>query len=148
MEEPSQSTLNKFPGVKSWSELKSRLREESTITIEDEEPVVLIGNSGAGEVQVVEETINPLISSKSGISSISDVYERLRIIKSAGDKNVRSRKIDYSLSYELYPINQNYRKSDPGPPLCRLFVIKLVLSIITRLYLNKIFHPNFHTIIN
>jgi hypothetical protein len=104
--------------------LKKKWRDESTITIEDEEPIQMDAVIDNSEVQVVEESISPLICSKSGISNLSEVYERLRIIKSATDRTVRSRKVNYSLSYEVYPVNQHYKKTSPGIPICRLFVIK------------------------
>ncbi|NP_001127799.2 tRNA splicing endonuclease 54 homolog [Nasonia vitripennis] len=123
---PSQPSFSKRPDVSSWSELKRKWREESTITIEDEEPLgndsTAAGMADSSEVQVVEESVSPLLSSKGGISNMSEVYERLRIIKSATDRTVRSRRVDYSLSYEVFAVSQHYRKSNPGTPMCRLFV--------------------------
>lgn len=104
-------------------DLKKKWREETTITIEDEEPMQIEVAEDNSEIQVVE-TIRPLISSKHGISSIAEVYERLRIIKPAMERTVRSRKVDYSLSYEVFHARQNFRKSSPGEPFCRLYVIK------------------------
>ncbi|XP_014203735.1 uncharacterized protein LOC106636022 [Copidosoma floridanum] len=116
-----QSSFTKLLGVESWSELKKKWRDESTITIEDEEPANLNDSMDGSDIQVVE-TVKPLVDSK-GISSMLEVYDRLRIIKSASDRTVRSRKIDYHLSYDVYSANQHYKKSTPGTPICRLFVI-------------------------
>ncbi|XP_058791697.1 uncharacterized protein LOC131664531 [Phymastichus coffea] len=117
-----QPAFTKRPGVDSWTDLKKKWREETTITIEDEEPMQVNESEDNSEIQVVE-TISPLISSKNGISSMAEVYERLRIIKSATDKTVRSRKVDYSLSYEVFSVKQQFKKSAPGEPMCRLYVI-------------------------
>lgn len=57
------------------------------------------------------------------ITNLADVYQRLGIIKSANDKNLRSRKVDYHLTYDVYSGNQHYKKSTPGIPICRLFVL-------------------------
>ncbi|CAB0042599.1 unnamed protein product [Trichogramma brassicae] len=125
-EEPNVPSFTKRSGCNSWPELKSRWQEESTITIEDEEPVTKMtgaSSPGANDIQVIEEAVKPLVP-PTGIYSLSEAYERLRIIKSTGDRTVRSRKIDYSLSYEIYPISGTYRKSAPGAPLFRLLIIK------------------------
>ncbi|KAL7289108.1 hypothetical protein TKK_0017056 [Trichogramma kaykai] len=124
-EEPNVPSFTKRSGCNSWSELKSRWQEESTITIEDEEPVTKMtgaSSPGANDIQVIEEAVKPLVP-PTGTYSLSEAYERLRIIKSTGDRTVRSRKIDYSLSYEIYPISGTYRKSAPGAPLFRLLII-------------------------
>lgn len=144
--EPCQPSFTKRPGVSSWSDLKRRWRDETTITIEDEEPAVLeppttatarttgaaaaaaaTGTDSSSEVQVVQESVSPLISSPGGITSMAGVYERLRVIRSATDRTIRARRVDYALSYEVFSATtRNFRKASPGNPMCRIFVVKYV----------------------
>ncbi|KAJ8682760.1 hypothetical protein QAD02_018552 [Eretmocerus hayati] len=130
--QPSQPAFTKRPGVSTWSELKKRWHEEKTITIEDEEPSTdqaslasKQANSDCSEVQVVEESVSPLINSRAaaGVSSLSEVYERLRIIRSANERTLRSRKTAFTLSYEVFGCGQHFRKSSPGTPICRIYVV-------------------------
>ena len=124
-EEISKPAFIAYKGFDSWSELKKKWSEDRTITIEDEDNILNESAGDNSEVQVVKESLTPLISlnEKSNLSD-TEIYKRLMIIKSASDKTIRSRKIDYSLSYEIYPISQQFKKSNPGVPVYRVYVLK------------------------
>ncbi|XP_076686302.1 tRNA splicing endonuclease subunit 54 [Andrena cerasifolii] len=117
--ESYQSSFKVLPGMSSWSELKTKWREEKTITIDDEEKDEI---EDCNEVQVVGQLRSPLIGPKS--ASLEDVFSKLRIIKSAPEKTVRRKKSRYKISYNVYSSTQNYRKANPGPPLYRMVVIR------------------------
>ncbi|XP_076241805.1 tRNA splicing endonuclease subunit 54 [Calliopsis andreniformis] len=116
-DEVFQSSFKVLPGASSWSELKTKWRDEKTITIDDEEV------EDCNEVQVVGQLRSPLIGSKN-INNLEEAFSKLRIIKSAPEKTVRRKKSRYKISYNVYSNTQNYRKANPGPPLYRVIVIR------------------------
>lgn len=116
-DEVFQSSFKVLPGASSWSELKTKWREEKTITIDDEEI------EECNKVQVVGQLRSPLIDSKN-VNNLEEAFSRLRIIKSAPEKTVRRKKSRYKISYNVYSNTQTYRKGNPGPPLYRVAVIR------------------------
>lgn len=112
-------TFSKRPNVSSWAELKEKWQEEKTITIDDEEP----SDIADGDIQVVAHSIKPLL--KPGVAlNFEEIFEKLRIIKSAPERNVRQKKTDYSLYYNVFTNVKTYKKSDPGNPMCRVLIIR------------------------
>lgn len=120
-EEVYQSAFTKLPGTSSWLELKQKWRDAKTITIEDEE----CGNLDINDIQVLDQTLQPLNGPKNS-RTIPEIYERLRIIKSAPDRTVRRKKSDFKISYNVYSSTQHYRKANPGLPMCHLIVTRSV----------------------
>lgn len=114
--EENYSSFTVPPNVSSWSDLKQKWAEDRTIIIEDEDTDC--------DVQVVEEKLTPIIGPRAKISNISEVFERLKIIKPAPEKSIRSRKLNCYLSYEVYPSSQIYRRSESGFPAFRIYVVK------------------------
>ncbi|XP_054001727.1 uncharacterized protein LOC128888698 [Hylaeus anthracinus] len=121
-DEVYQPSFKILPGASSWSELKSKWREEKTITIDDED-TQKDGNEDCDEVQVVGKLQSPLIGPKNA-SNLEEIFSKLKIIKSAPEKTVRRKKSRYKISYNVYSNTQNYRKANPGPPLYRVVVIR------------------------
>ncbi|XP_020291364.1 uncharacterized protein LOC109858478 isoform X2 [Pseudomyrmex gracilis] len=107
------------PGTNSWTELKKRWSEEKTITIDDEDHT--IGNEECNEVQIVKRS-DPLVSSRSA-SSLTEIFNKLAIIKSAPERTVRRKKNKYKISYNVYSC-AHYKKSNPGQPLYSLVIIR------------------------
>ncbi|KAG7207857.1 hypothetical protein KM043_009456 [Ampulex compressa] len=116
-----QASFKALPGNSSWSELKKRWHEVRTITIDDEDPTNK--KIDCNEVQVVQQIINPLVGPKNA-GSLAEVFEKLRIIKSAPEKIVRRKRCKYKISYNVYSNTQHYRKAYPGLPMYRLVVIR------------------------
>lgn len=117
-----QSTFKVLPGASSWSELKSKWREEKTIVIDDEDT----GKDKieeCSEVQVVRQLRSPLVGPKNA-NSLEEVFSKLKIIKSAPEKIVRRKKSKYKISYNVYSNTQNYRKANPGLPFYRVVIIR------------------------
>lgn len=114
-------------GVSSWTELKKKWYEEKTITIDDEECKNV--NENGEEVQVVEQLVNPLVGPRYA-TSLSEVYSKLAIIKSAPEKTVRRKKSRYKISYNVYSCSHHYRKTNPGQPLYSVVVIRYNLLMI------------------
>lgn len=82
-------------------------------------------SADCNEVEVVREIINPLVGCKSA-SSLAEVYDKLRIIKSASEKIPRRKRGKYKISYNVYPSGQHYKKTNPGVPLYRIAVIRQI----------------------
>ncbi|KAI4475339.1 hypothetical protein M0802_015197 [Mischocyttarus mexicanus] len=114
-----QSSFKVSPNVTSWKELKDKWHDEKTIVIDDED---ITNNSEITEIEIVKEHIPPLIGPKS-VSNLTEIYNKLRIIKNAPDKTVRKKKNELKISYNVYSNTQHYRKGNPGEPLYRLVVI-------------------------
>ncbi|XP_015188886.1 PREDICTED: uncharacterized protein LOC107073016 [Polistes dominula] len=114
-----QSSFKVLPNVTSWKELKDKWHDERTITIDDED---CTNNSESTEIEIVKERVSPLVGPKS-VSSIAEIYNKLRIIKNAPDKTVRKKRNEFKISYNVYSNTQHYRKGNPGEPLYRLVVI-------------------------
>ncbi|XP_076163096.1 tRNA splicing endonuclease subunit 54 [Ptiloglossa arizonensis] len=121
-DEVYQSSFKILPGVSSWSQLKTKWREEKTITIDDED----IQNDeieDCDEVQVVGQLRSPLIGPKNA-SHLEEIFSKLKIIKSAPEKTVRRKKSKFKISYNVYSNTQTYRKANPGSPLYRVVIIR------------------------
>ncbi|XP_033338537.2 tRNA splicing endonuclease subunit 54 [Megalopta genalis] len=119
-DEVNQASFKVLPGASSWSELKTKWREEKTITIDDEDTHK---DEEHDEIQVVGRLRNPLCGPKN-VSTLEEVFSKLKIIKSMPEKTVRRKKNRYKISYNIYSNTQSYRKANPGPPLYRIVVIK------------------------
>ncbi|XP_076642399.1 tRNA splicing endonuclease subunit 54 [Halictus rubicundus] len=119
-DEVNQAAFKVLPGASSWSELKTKWREEKMITIDDED---ICKDEECDEVQVVGRLRSPLCGPKNA-TSLEEVFSKLKIIKSMPEKTVRRKKSRYKISYNIYSNTQNYRKANPGPPLYRIIVIK------------------------
>lgn len=115
-------------GASSWTELKKKWSEEKTITIDDEDYKNKSENEeDCTEVQVVK-FVNPLISPKN-VSSMTEIFSKLAIIKSAPERIVRRKKSKYKISYNVYSCTNHYRKANPGQPLYSLVIIRYQLLI-------------------
>ncbi|XP_043249265.1 metacaspase-2 isoform X1 [Colletes gigas] len=121
-DEVYQSSFKTLPGLTSWSELKTKWREEKTITIDDED-IQKDTIEDCDEVEVVRQLRSPLVGPKN-VNNLEEVFSKLRIIKSAPEKTVRRKKSKYKISYNVYSNTQIYRKAKPGPPLYRVVVIR------------------------
>ncbi|XP_011313195.1 uncharacterized protein Tsen54 isoform X2 [Fopius arisanus] len=111
-----QSSFARVP-ASSWSEMKQKWREAKIITIHDEDDKM-----DCSDVELVEENIQPLVGVRHA-GSFGDVFERLRIIKSATEKTVRKKKGDYRISYKVFPNNTlHFRKANPGNPLFHIVI--------------------------
>ncbi|XP_031826959.1 tRNA splicing endonuclease subunit 54 [Nomia melanderi] len=119
-DEVNQASFKILPGTSSWSELKTKWREEKTITIDDKDSHK---DDECDEIQVVGRLRSPLIGPKNA-STLEEVFSKLKIIKSAPEKTVRRKKSRYKISYNVYSNIHNYRKANPGPPLYRIVVIR------------------------
>ncbi|XP_012145492.2 tRNA splicing endonuclease subunit 54 [Megachile rotundata] len=121
-DEVYHSSFRALPGTSSWSELKTKWREEKTITIDDEdtEKDKIEDNN---EIQVVGQIRSPLIGPKNA-NSLEEIFSKLKIIKSASEKTVRRKTNKYKISYNVYSNTQNYRKANPGFPLYRIVVVR------------------------
>ncbi|XP_063972204.1 uncharacterized protein LOC135159991 [Diachasmimorpha longicaudata] len=101
----------------SWSELKRKWRDAKTITIDGEEDMMHYS-----EVELVEENIQPLVGAKNA-GTMAQVFDRLRIIKSAGEKTVRKKRGEHKISYKVFPNNTvHFRKANPGTPMFHVVV--------------------------
>ncbi|XP_066581788.1 uncharacterized protein Tsen54 isoform X2 [Prorops nasuta] len=121
--QPRQSTnyINASTlGASSWAEWKEKLREEKTIVIDDDEQYKDVKNN---EVEVVKHITGPLIT-KNNVNNLKDVYERLNIIKPEPEKTFRRNKGKYKISFNVFPCNRPFKKSNPGDPMFRLIVIR------------------------
>lgn len=115
-------------GTSSWTELKRRWSEEKTITIDDEDYKNMNeSEEDCTEVQIVK-LFNPLIGSRNA-SSLTEIFNKLAIIKSAPERIVRRKKSKYKISYNVYSCTHHYRKANPGQPLYSLVVIRYYLLI-------------------
>lgn len=115
-------------GASSWTELKRKWSEEKTITIDDEDyKNKSESEEDCTEVQVVK-FVNPLIGPRN-VSSITEIFSRLAIIKSAPERSVRRKKSKYKISYNVYSCTHHYKKTNPGQPLYSLVVIRYYLLI-------------------
>ena len=132
-----QSSFKVLPGASSWSELKTKWREEKTITIDDED-IEKDKTEDGNEVQIVEQIRSPLIGPKNG-NSLEEVFNKLKIIKSAPEKTVRRKKNKYKISYNVYSSTQNYRKANPGFPIYRIVVVRQDDSFIQPIELHRLF---------
>lgn len=112
-------------GANSWTELKRRWSEEKTITIDDEDYKNKEDEEDCTEVQVVK-FLNPLIGPRNA-SSMTEIFSKLAIIKSAPERIVRRKKSKYKISYNVYSCTHHYRKANPGQPLYSLVVIRYYL---------------------
>ncbi|KOC60949.1 tRNA-splicing endonuclease subunit Sen54 [Habropoda laboriosa] len=121
-DEVYQSSFKVLPGASSWVELKTKWREEKTITIDDED-TEKEEIEDSNEVQVVRQLRSPLIGPKNA-NSLEEVFSKLKIIKSAPEKIVRRKKNKYKISYNIYSNTQNYRKANPGLPFYRVVVVR------------------------
>ncbi|XP_076619099.1 tRNA splicing endonuclease subunit 54 isoform X2 [Colletes latitarsis] len=117
-----KNSNNILPGLTSWSELKTKWREEKTITIDDED-IQKETIEDCDEVEVVRQLRSPLVGPKN-VNNLEEVFSKLKIIKSAPEKTVRRKKSRYKISYNVYSNTQIYRKAKPGPPLYRVVVIR------------------------
>ncbi|XP_047363489.1 uncharacterized protein LOC124954496 [Vespa velutina] len=117
-----QSSFKVLPNVTSWKELKKKWYDEKTITIDDEDGTNNENTEGT-EIEIVKEHIPPLIGSNN-VSSFTEIYNKLRIIKNASEKIVRRKRSELKISYNVYSNTQHYRKANPGEPLYRLVVIR------------------------
>lgn len=116
------------PGASSWTELKNRWSEEKTIVIDDEDNKNKNeSEEECNEVQVVK-LINPLIGPRNA-SSLTEIFNKLAIIKSAPERTVRRKKSRHKISYNVYSCTHHYKKANPGQPLYSLVVIRCVSSI-------------------
>lgn len=120
-----QSSFKVLPNVTSWKELKKKWFDEKTITIDDED-CTNNENSEITEIEIVKEHISPLIGSNN-VSSLTEIYNKLRIIKDAPEKIVRRKRSELKISYNVYSNTQHYKKGNPGEPLYRLVVIRYYL---------------------
>ncbi|KAK0167775.1 hypothetical protein PV327_001639 [Microctonus hyperodae] len=126
-----QASFVKMP-AESWSELKRKWKESKTITIEDEDDKM-----DCSEVEVVQRNISPLVNAKN-VGNISEIFERLRIIKPAQPKTVRRKKREYKISYKVYSNIQRYKKSDPGTPMFHLVVTRRMKNFLQPVDLNRL----------
>ncbi|KAK0081174.1 hypothetical protein PV325_012637 [Microctonus aethiopoides] len=126
-----QASFVKIPS-ESWSELKRKWKESKTITIEDEDDKM-----DCSEVEVVQRNVLPLVNAKN-VGNISEIFERLRIIKPAQPKTVRRKKGEYKISYKVYSSIQRYRKSDPGTPMFHLVVTRRTKNFLQPVDLNRL----------
>lgn len=135
-DEVYQSSFKILPGASSWLELKTKWLEIKTITIEDED----IGKEvieDCNEIQVVGQLRSPLVGSKNA-NSLEEVFNKLKIIKSAPEKIVRKKKNKYKISYNVYSNTQTYRKANPGLPHYRIIVIRQDDSFIQPIELHRL----------
>lgn len=124
-------------GASSWTELKRRWSEEKTITIDDEVDVCKnVNESEEDEVQVVR-LLNPLVGPRNA-SSLTEIFSKLAIIKSAPERIVRRKKSKHKISYNVYSCTRHYRKANPGQPLYSLVVIRKEDSILQPVELNRL----------
>ncbi|KAG5340832.1 SEN54 endonuclease, partial [Acromyrmex charruanus] len=124
-------------GTSSWTELKKRWFEEKTITIDDEDCKNLNeSEEDCTEVQVVK-FLNPLVSPRN-VSSMTEIFSKLAIIKSAPERTVRRKKSKYKISYNVYSCTHHYKKANPGQPLYSLVVIRKEDSILQPVELNRL----------
>lgn len=113
-------------GTSSWTDLKKRWSEEKTITIDDEDNKNKNeSEEDCTEIQVVK-LLNPLIGPRN-TSSMTEIFSKLAIIKSAPERIVRRKKSKYKISYNVYSCSHHYRKANPGQPLYSLVVIRYYL---------------------
>ncbi|XP_015108418.1 uncharacterized protein LOC107035498 [Diachasma alloeum] len=111
-----QASFVRVP-ASSWSELKQKWREDKTITIDDEEDKV-----DCSEVELVEENIQPLVGARHA-GNVGEVFERLRIIKAAGERTVRKKRGEHRISYKVFANNMaHFRKANPGTPMFHVVV--------------------------
>jgi len=123
-----------------WAELKRIWSEEKTITIDDEDQSNNQNKKICDEIQIVKA--NPLISSRN-ISSLTEIFSKLDIIKSAPERLVRRKKSKYKISYNVYSCNQHYKKANPGQPLYSLVVIRYLSSLRGIKFLNVIIKSSY-----
>jgi hypothetical protein len=124
-----------------WAELKKIWSEEKTITIDDEDQSSNQNKKKCDEIQVIK-VANPLISSRN-ISSLTEIFSKLAIIKSAPERLVRRKKSKYKISYNVYSCNQHYKKANPGQPLYSLVVIRYLSSLRETKFLNIIIKSSY-----
>lgn len=117
-----QSSFKILPNVTSWRELKQKWHDERTITIDDED-CNNKENFESTEIEILKEHISPLVG-PNNVANLAEVYDKLKIIKTASEKTVRRRKSKFKISYNIYSNTQHYRKGNPGEPLYRLVVIR------------------------
>ena len=111
----------KVIGPSSWKELKKKWQEESTITIDDED--IQEGETGeCNETDLVEQEIQPLITIKKN-TRLTDVKDKLKLIKGSAE-TPRQKEVENKISYNIYSNYQHYKKTNPGPPMCRLMIIR------------------------
>jgi len=123
----NRSSFTTRLGASSWTELKKKWSEEKTITIDDEDYKNKNESEDCTEVQVVK-LVNPLVGPRN-VSSMTDIFSKLAIIKSAPERIVRRKKSKYKISYNVYSCTHHYRKTNPGQPLYSLVVIRYYLLI-------------------
>jgi len=124
-----------------WAELKKIWSEEKTITIDDEDQSNNQNKKKCDEIQVIK-VANPLVSSKN-ISSLTEIFSKLAIIKSAPERLVRRKKSKYKISYNVYSCSQHYKKANPGQPLYSLVVIRYFSSLRETKLLNVIIKSSY-----
>jgi hypothetical protein len=87
----NRCSFTTYPGASSWTELKRRWSEEKTIIIDDEDNKNKNeSEEECNEVQVVK-FINPLVGPRNA-SSLTEIFNKLAIIKSAPERTVRRKK--------------------------------------------------------
>ncbi|XP_076754441.1 tRNA splicing endonuclease subunit 54 [Xylocopa sonorina] len=135
-DEVYRSSFKILPGASSWSELKSKWREEKTITIDDED-TRKDTIEDCNEVQVVGQSRSSLVGPKNA-NSLEEVFNKLQIIKSAPEKIARRKKSKYKISYNVYSNTQAYKKANPGLPFYRIVVIRQDDSFIQPIELHRL----------
>ncbi|KAF7995914.1 hypothetical protein HCN44_007021 [Aphidius gifuensis] len=133
-----QSAFANIP-AKSWSELKEKMTESKTITIDDDDEDNDDDDDkmDCSDIEVVGQNIGPLIN-VNNCKNFADVYDKLQIIKSAHEKTVRRKKCDYEISYKVYGYSQVFRKSDPGVPIFHLVITRDKNKFLQPVELNRI----------
>ena len=105
-----------------WCELKKRWQEERTITINDED-LLQTETEKYNEIERVEQEIKPLIDIKQN-TRLSEVSDKLKLIKKSTEKSQRHKEWDYNISFNVYSGGLHYKKANPGTPVCRLLIIR------------------------
>ena len=118
------STFATVSGTSSWGELKQKWREAKTITIDDEDCGKDDADDNDNEIQVVDQMVQPLVNAKTRAQDFSEIFERLRIIKSAPERTMRRKKGEFKISYNVYSSTQHYKKANPGIPMFHLVVTR------------------------
>ncbi|XP_033214159.1 uncharacterized protein LOC117171191 [Belonocnema kinseyi] len=105
-----------------WLELRKKWQEECTITINDEDLLEAEAEKH-NEIEIVKQQIKPLIIIKRN-TRLSEISDKLKLIKKSTKKSQRQKQWDYSASYNVYSGGSHYKKANPGSPLCRLLIIR------------------------
>lgn len=108
-----------------WSEWRKKWQEERTITINDEDLLEAEADK-YNEIKIVEQQIKPLIIIKRN-TRLSEISDKLKLIKKSAEKSQRQKEWDYNVSYNIYSGGSHYKKANPGSPMCRLLIIRYFL---------------------